>query len=314
MRISPLRSFQTAEKGRANLHPNRSPRKMPKLTANRIPTLNPKSKHLTKFDSIYNQKSPERTVSKTQAEDIAQRLYSGRSNKGKGVDRKKNYLVMLSKSKIEKEDQECTFRPDTSLTRLKNYKLLSKHGSRSNSRERIRNHLTASQNVASSNKLFLQGLEFKNFNTITEESGKNSRNAKCKNGRKMNMFNSLKTSMSHPSLLNYKQLHPPKHARPFNEFYKHQMEYLKKKTEKIQNKLCKKEKIFDEMQKQRERVTHLSEESRRILSTSRDRQRSKERIQLLNSSRSELKNLSATMKSLNDFSFKSVHDRLFAEK
>lgn len=68
------------------------------------------------------------------------------------------------------------------------------------------------------------------------------------------------------------------------------------------------------MKKQRERVTHLSEESRRILSTSRERRRSKDKSDLLNSSRSDLKHLSSTMKSLNDFSFRSVHERLFAEK
>lgn len=218
-------------------HTNRSPRQMPKLTANRIPTLNPKSKHLTKFDAIYHQRSPERKVTQTQANEIAQRLYSGRSNKGRGVDKKRNYLIMHSKSKIENEEKECTFRPDTSLTRFKNYKLLSKHGSRSNSRAKLKDNLSASQNVASANKLFLQGLELKNFNTIKDGSDKNSRNSGNKERKKISMFSSLKNSMSHKSLLNQKQMPLPKQARPFNEFYKHQMEYLKKKTEKIQNKL-----------------------------------------------------------------------------
>lgn len=76
--------------------------------------------------------------------------------------------------------------------------------------------------------------------------------------------------------------------------------------------LSNKERIYEEMRKQRDRIKHLSQESRRILSNSRER--SKERLRIHDLSGTDSKNMSMSLKSLqNDKSLKSVHDRLHKE-
>lgn len=312
-RISPLRSYRALYNENKYVRNQGSPTETQKLTANVIPSLVPSMRHLTKFDAIYHQKSPSKTVSKHQAYEIGKRLYSSKSNRGRSLERKKRNMKMLSQSLSEKQAQECTFQPDTSLTHSRNQTLYEKMKSRSQSREGKVLHFTSPQNTQHTNKLLLQGCDFKNFNTITEESENN--NIPGRSFKYRDMFNSLKSSTSQQSLLKQNLLHPSQATRTFDEFYAEQMNHMKQKIENIQSKLTKKEKIMQEMQKQRERVNHLSEESRRILSNSRERKRSGEGSQLISSSKSDLKDLSMTIKnSANDFSLKNVHERLFNEK
>jgi hypothetical protein len=81
-RISPLRKY--ISRNQTSLNRNQViPDRIHKTTANFIPSLCPNSKHLTKFDAIYHQKSPSRTVTVEQAEEIGKRLYNGKLNNGK---------------------------------------------------------------------------------------------------------------------------------------------------------------------------------------------------------------------------------------
>ena len=83
----------------------------------------------------------------------------------------------------------------------------------------------------------------------------------------------------------------------------------------IQNNIIKRDKIFEEMKKRRERVTYLSDNSKRILSQSRERNKSNDRFNIINSSKSDLKDTSISQKTTkNEFSLKSVHERLFHER
>lgn len=69
------------------------------------------------------------------------------------------------------------------------------------------------------------------------------------------------------------------------------------------------------MKKRRERITYLSDNSKRILSESRDRLKSNERINIVNSSKSDIKDVSTSQKaSVNELCFKPVHERLFKER
>lgn len=183
--------------------------------------------------------------------------------------------------------------------------------SRSQSREREPRHNT--RNVIDSNKLMLKGIEFKNFNTITEESDNiNSRGIIGKNLKNDRNLQSLKSSTIQSVLLiNTNKQPSPK--RTFKEFYVQQMQHVKNKTEKVQTNLYKRDRIFEEMKKQRERVKHLSENSRRILTRSRSREKSKERRGLLTASMTS-KEMSMTMKSSQDFGLKTVHERLFNDQ
>jgi hypothetical protein len=95
----------------------------------------PNSRHLTKFEAIYYQKSPERKISKQQAQEIGKRLHQGNSNRGRSLERKKKNLQVLTRLKFENEVKECTFYPDTSLTTNKQ-SLYNKMKSRSQSREK----------------------------------------------------------------------------------------------------------------------------------------------------------------------------------
>lgn len=309
-RISPLRKYVSRNQASLNRH-QASPQAIHKTTANFIPSLCPNSKHLTKFDAIYHQKSPSRTVTVEQAQEIGKRLYSGKLNDGKNMVRKHQNLKIIKQTKIDDQQRECTFHPDTSLTRKRNELLYDKMKSRSQSREREPRHNT--RNVTDSNKLMLKGIEFKNFNTISEESDNiNSRNIMGKNVKNNNNLQSLKSSASHSVLLvNTNKQPSPK--RTFKEFYAQQMQHVKNKTEKLQNNLYKRDRIFEEMKKQREHVKHLSENSRRILTRSRSREKSKERSKLLDASLNS-KEMSMTMKSSQEFGLKTVHERLFNEQ
>jgi hypothetical protein len=161
----------------------------------------------------------------------------------------------------------------------------------------------------------LKGIDLNNFNTITEESdiNVNTRNITCKNNINRNAFGSLKSSTSQSLLLSYKNRQPsPK--RTFNEFYAQQMMHVKNKSDKVQTDLYKRDRIFEEMKKQRERVKHLSEKSRKILSRSRSREKSRDRFKLLDASLNSKEMSSMMMKTHQDFSFKSLHERLYNEQ
>jgi hypothetical protein len=129
------------------------------------------------------------------------------------------------------------------------------------------------------------------------------------------MFNSLQSSNSVNSLTPSNiQNSQTTEKRNFTTFYAQQMDHIKKKVNYVQNNLIKKDKIYEEMKKQRERIKYLSEESRRILSTSREREKSRHRRDQphFDVSRREL---SKTIKNTpNEFSLKTVHERLYQEK
>ena len=106
-----------------------------------------------------------------------------------------------------------------------------------------------------------------------------------------------------------------KDKRTFDQFYIEQLQFAKNKMDNIQNNIVKRDKIFEEMKKRRERISHLSDNSKRILSQSRERNQSNERLNIANSSKSDVKDISISQKTTkNEFSLKSVHDRLFHER
>lgn len=83
----------------------------------------------------------------------------------------------------------------------------------------------------------------------------------------------------------------------------------------IQNNIIKKDKIFEEMKKRRERISYLSDNSKRILSQSRERNRSNERLNIVNSSKSDIKDTSSSQKTaFYEIPLRSVHERLFKER
>jgi hypothetical protein len=281
-------------------------------TANFIPSLCPNSKHLTKFDAIYNQKSPTKTMTFEKADQISNRLYSSNHDDEEKIKRRQQVMKKFKESKVEDHQRKCTFQPDTSLSSDRNQFLYDKMKSRSRSRDRRPMHIE--RNTSDSNLLMLKGIELNNFNTITEESDNvNARNITCKNNFNRNAFGSLKSSTSQSLLLSYKNRQPsPK--RTFKEFYAQQMMHVKNKTDKVQTGLYKRDRIFEEMKKQRERVKHLSEKSRKILSRSRSREKSRDRFKLLDASLNSKEMSSMMMKTYQDFSFKSLHERLHNEQ
>jgi hypothetical protein len=105
-------------------------------TANFIPSLCPNSKHLTKFDAIYNQKSPTKTMTFEKADQISNRLYNSNHDDDENIKRRHQVMKKLKQSKIEDQQRQCTFQPDTSLSCDRNQILYDKMKSRSRSRER----------------------------------------------------------------------------------------------------------------------------------------------------------------------------------
>ena len=106
----------------------------------------------------------------------------------------------------------------------------------------------------------------------------------------------------------------PRSKRTFSEFYKEQMIHIKNKLDYIQNGLAKKDIIFENMKKQREKLTHLCEGSRRILSQSREKNKSKEKCKI-NSPKSDAKESRHTLNSISlDLYRMPIHERLFQER
>ena len=140
-----------------------------------------------------------------------------------------------------------------------------------------------------------------------------SRKSSGKSFENLKLFGSLQTSTSHSLLLNYKQIaKSPRNTRTFKQFYNEQMAHIQKKTNKIQNSLFKKERIYEEMERQRNRIKHLSEESRRILSNSRERKSERGKRNDLNFSRNNQSNLSLKSSAKN-LSQSSVYERLYSQ-
>lgn len=211
-----------------------------KLTVNRIPTLMPNSKHLTKFDAIYHQKSPERKISKQQAQEIGRRLHQSNSNRGRSLERKKKNLQVLTKLKFENEVKECTFRPDTSLT-MNKQSLYNKMKSRSQSREKDCVSIINSRNLNSSSNQLMRSYENPKFLHMNESYDKPYlRNLVRKAGKGNLMFNSLQSSNSMNSLTpSGMQNSQMTEKRTFREFYAQQMDHIKKKVDYVQNNLIK---------------------------------------------------------------------------
>ena len=117
------------------------------------------------------------------------------------------------------------------------------------------------------------------------------------------------------NIQSYQLFAKPKTKRTFSEFYKEQMQHMKNKIDHIQFDISKRDKIFDHMKRQREQFTHLSDKSKRILSHSRDRIRSGEIKNILNTSKYDMKNgLHPSNSASVDFKHKSIYDRLFQER
>ena len=229
-----------------------------------------------------------------------------------GNNRNQEILALKRKNK---EVKECTFQPDTSLTRKRTDKLYSKMTSRSRSRERTTQTKASPNqiNLMDQNKLMLQGYEIsKNFNSIISENDKQiSRNNSNKSIENPKMFGSLQTSTSQGMLMNYKQLNrSPNNQRTFKEFYNQQMAHVKKTTDRIQNTIYKRDRIFEEMERQRNRIKHLSEESRRILSNSRERKSSRKTKCSNKFSRNHTGGFNKNPGGQN-LSLKPVHERLY---
>ena len=111
----------------------------------------------------------------------------------------------------------------------------------------------------------------------------------------------------------------PKQHRSFEEFYEDQMAHVKTKNNHLQSKpiytriltvideIAKKEIIIEQMRKQRDRITYLSDGSKKILSSSKERRASsKDRFShKQNISKEDVEDLNSNPK--------NVHQRLFNE-
>lgn len=173
-------------------------------------------------------------VSRQQAEEIGRRLYSGKSNQGRSLERKKYQLQILTQMKHDRESSEWTFRPDTSLTRKRNQILYNKMKCRSQSRGRNLDHFI-------SDKPNLSNVLFQSTNNLNINSNDRFLKHPAESGpstRKRLVFESQKQSESLFSI-NHSKTHGSKASQKLTEFYDRQDNHIKKRLDSVHNHIIK---------------------------------------------------------------------------